>query len=196
MGNTVLLIITISFLYLGETSAESCIGKSDYSDWRLQKYCHESCKKIGIKGTDEYPSEAYGVYRREGNANYRSVYSKPGGWKITYGCQENAKGGDTDAWYVTNTGKSSGAVFYSAYKTICPSDNTNWWYKEKAGDAEWTTAGVRAKDVQVVCNPTNEAEFVPTKKAGGEGGNSGAVTGETHAWALAVAVVLAWAGQQ
>ena len=60
---------------------------------------------------------------------------------MRYGCQDNAKGGDTDAWYVTNTGSSREAVFYSPYKTTCPSDNTNWWYKEKAGDAEWTTVG-------------------------------------------------------
>ena len=60
---------------------------------------------------------------------------------MTYGCVENAKGGDTDAWYVTNTGVSSGAVFYSPYKVTCPSDSTNWWYKEKAATVEWSTTG-------------------------------------------------------
>eukprot|EP00092_Neocalanus_flemingeri_P019390 GFUD01021004.1.p1 GENE.GFUD01021004.1~~GFUD01021004.1.p1 ORF type:complete len:198 (-),score=33.03 GFUD01021004.1:355-948(-) len=194
MGHTCFLLVTISLLCLGESYAERCLGKQyiDYSDWRLKPYCHETCKKIGIKGTNDYPSEAYGVYRREGNANYRTVYSKPGGWKMTYGCQENAKGGDTDAWFVTNTGSSSGAVFYSPYKTTCPSDNTNWWYKEKSSDTDWTPAGFRAKYVQVVCNPTNEAEFSPITKAKYGSTNGAMATGQhAFAWALAVALALA-----
>ena len=89
-------------------------------------------------GSDQYPSKAYGVYLRSGKANYRTVYEKPDGWKITYGCVGTSRGGDTDAWYVTSNGKSSGAVLYAPYKVTCPSDSPKWWYKEKTEDVGWS----------------------------------------------------------
>ena len=62
---------------------------------------------FGFVGHDAFPSSVFGVYRRSGNANFRTKYTKPGGWMIKYGCMGN---GESDAWFVTNTEASSDQV--------------------------------------------------------------------------------------
>ena len=70
--------------------------------------------------------------------NYRTVYMNRNGWKLMYGCIENAHGGDTDAWFVTNTGDFSGAVLYAPEKVTCPNEGKFWWYKRNSRDLDWT----------------------------------------------------------
>ena len=89
---------------------------------------------------DAFPSGVFGVYRRSGNANYRTKYTKAGGWMIKYGCVGDAQGGDSDAWFVTKDGESSGAVLYSPYQVTCPSDTKNWWARGSSGN-QWKTTG-------------------------------------------------------
>eukprot|EP00091_Calanus_sinicus_P015522 TRINITY_DN3385_c0_g1_i2.p1 TRINITY_DN3385_c0_g1~~TRINITY_DN3385_c0_g1_i2.p1 ORF type:complete len:180 (-),score=32.40 TRINITY_DN3385_c0_g1_i2:86-625(-) len=172
----------------------------------LQPYCSPGCKKIGIKGTnqdsdgnDAFPPGVFGVYSRYGNANFRTKYTKAGGWMIKYGCVEDAKGGETDAWYVTNDEESSGAVLYSPYKVTCPSDTKNYWARGSPGN-EWKTTGRKKRRlgdyVQVVCNPSNEEDFAPPPKKvekGQEAVTGGAVGAEMQKHILAMLVTLAFA---
>ena len=91
---------------------------------------------------DAFPSGVFGVYRRSGNANYmyRTKYTKAGGCMINYGCVEDEVGGDADAWFVTKDGESSGAVLYSPYQVICPTDTGNWRVRGSFGN-QWKTTG-------------------------------------------------------
>merc|ERR1719154_58989 len=204
-GQASLIGISLSLACLFVVVAAGSGCQSDYSDWILQPYCAETCKKIGIKGDNknyegatQFPSGVFGIYSRFGNANARSKYTKAGGWMISYGCVGDAKGGEVDSWHVSNTGSSSGAVIYSPYKVTCPSDTRNWWARGEAG-AEWSTTGRKANSlgdwVQVVCNPTNEADFAPPADSTNTGGDtSGAFNKELQPVTLAmVAGVLAWA---
>ena len=97
---------------------------------------------FGFVGHDAFPSGVFGVYRRSGNANFRTKYTKLGGWMIKYGCMGDANSGEADAWFVTNNEASGGAVLYSPYKVTCPSDTTNWWVRAEGKQGnEWTTTG-------------------------------------------------------
>ena len=53
---------------------------------------------------------------------------------------------------------------------------------------------LRAKKVQVVCNPTNEAEFAPIRQAGAGGVKGGAMDRNVQlammAWSVALALVM------
>merc|ERR1711971_574493 len=118
-------------------------------------YCGETCKRIGIKGTNlflgnrTFPSEVFGIYSMSGNANCRTKYTKAGGWTIQYGCVEDAENtgiygvrydvddADRDAWYVTQTGESSGAVVYLQYDVTCPSDSDGGRYARMSPGMVW-----------------------------------------------------------
>jgi len=195
--------------------AKSSIFPTSYiapsSDWKPEPYCAESCKKIGIKGTNldwngnvTFPSGVFGVYSMSGNANFRTKYTKAGGWTIKYGCVEDAEkwssskadgdDGDRDAWYVTKNGDGSGAVIYSEYEVKCPSDSERFRYARMSPGIKWQMTGGEVPDdgdedyLIFVCNPENEEDFSPP--ATGTGGAMGAEMQEsTLVIAVAVALV-------
>merc|ERR1712042_215138 len=86
--------LVIAFLYLFRIRIASAGCETDHTDYALRNpYCSETCKKIGVKGRnvgindqEVFPSEAFGIYSRFGNANARTKYTKAGGWMIKYGC--------------------------------------------------------------------------------------------------------------
>merc|ERR1711872_181230 len=168
------LVIPLLYLFRIRIASADCETDQDQTDYFLQNgACGVTCKTIGVKGRsigydDEevFPSEAFGIYSRFGNANARTKYTKAGGWMIKYGCVSSYNG-DKDAWFVTNNEDRSGAVLHSPYRVTCPSDTKNWWAR-KNPSSDWETTGNKVQKyedfVQLVCNPTNEAEFEPPKQ--------------------------------
>merc|ERR1712142_102915 len=168
------LVITFLYLFRIRMASADCESYQDQKVYFVQNgACGVTCKTIGVKGRnvgydDEevFPSEAFGIYSRFGNANARTKYTKAGGWMIKYGCVSSYNG-DNDAWFVTNNEDRSGAVLHSPYRVTCPSDTKNWWARENPS-SDWGTTGNKKSKygdfVQFVCNPTNEAEFEPPKQ--------------------------------
>merc|ERR1712142_680552 len=173
------LVIALLHLFRIRIASADCETDQDQTDYFLQNgACGVTCKTIGVKGRsigydDEevFPSEAFGIYSRFGNANARTKYTKAGGWMIKYGCVCSYNG-DKDAWFVTNNEDRSGALLLSDYRELCPSDTKNWWARENPS-SDWKTTGQalifgkprkKGDGVQFVCNPTNEAELEPPKQ--------------------------------
>merc|ERR1712080_37544 len=141
---------------------DNCKGQNKFSGEGLAA-CAETCKTMGIRGNVEHLAEVYGVYSPAGVSNHRSKYQR-GSYSLMYGCQENAQGGDSEAWMVTNNDRWTRTQLYAPWTAACPSDiqNSHWWYIIKGKRGKYTDSNSQT-GVEVVCNPGSEADFLSSE---------------------------------